>query len=76
VVLLKGSKLCTKLCIRHFWQRRETKKPSVTRCYERLYEDRGEWIRTIDFLLPKQARCQAAPRPAGTIRAIVHRTLS
>ena len=28
--------------------------------------NRGERIRTSDFLLPKQARCQAAPRPATT----------
>ena len=28
-----------------------------------LEKSRGERIRTFDLLLPKQARCQAAPRP-------------
>ena len=33
---------------------------------------RGDWIRTSDLLLPKQARYQAAPLPELTALYLVH----
>jgi hypothetical protein len=37
----------------------------VTRYCFSTYVNRGDWIRTSDFLLPKQVLCQAELRPVG-----------
>ena len=42
------------------WEDRPT---TVSNGVSRVYDNRGDRIRTCDFLLPKQARYQAAPRP-------------